>query len=67
MGVQRLRRREQAGAQPVSWISVLRELQRDWVLEETNADVVRIRSTNGGSWATEIALKQFASKGMKTG
>lgn len=67
MGVQRLRRREHAGAQPLSWIGVLCELQRDWIREATNADVVRIRSANGGSWATEIALKQFASNGMKTG
>ena len=29
--------------------------------------MVRIGSANGGSCATEIALKQFASKGMKTG
>lgn len=62
-----LRRCEQAGAQPVSWIGVLCELQRDWAREDTTAAMVRIGSDNGGSWATEIALKQFASKGMKTG
>ena len=62
-----LRRCEQAGAQPVSWIGVLCELQRDWAREATTADMVRIGSENGGSWATEIALKQFASRGMETG
>lgn len=57
----------QAGAQPVSWIGVLCELQRDWARESTTAGMVTIGSRNGGSWATEIALKQFSSKGMKTG
>lgn len=61
-----LRRVEQAGAQPVSWIGVLCELQRDWAHEKTTAGMVKIGSANGGSWSTEIALKQFASKGMKT-
>lgn len=62
-----LRRAEQAGAQPVCWIGVLCELQRDWAHEDTTAAMVQIGSENGGSWATEIALKQFASTGMKTG
>lgn len=61
-----LRRVEQAGAQPVSWIGVLCELQRDWAHESTTEGMVTIGSANGGSWSTEIALKQFASKGMKT-
>lgn len=61
-----LRRVEQAGAQPVSWIGVLCELQRDWAHESTTGGMVTIGSANGGSWSTEIALKQFASKGMKT-
>lgn len=60
-----LRRCEQAGAQPVSWISVLCELQRDWARGATTAAMVRIGQANGGSWATEIALKQFAAKGAK--
>lgn len=61
-----LRRCEQKGAQPVSWISVLCELQRDWARPETTEAMVRIGQANGGSWSTEIALKQFASKGLKT-
>ena len=56
----------QAGARPVCWISVLTELQRDWNRERTTAGMVHIGSKNGGAWSTEIAIKQFASKGMKT-
>ena len=61
-----LRRVEQAGARPVSWIGVLCELQRDWAREGTTQGMVEIGSAQGGPWATEIALKQFASKGLKT-
>ncbi len=61
-----LRRVEQAGAQPVSWIGVLAELQRDWAREATTRGMVEIAIGQGGPWATEIALKQFASKGLKT-
>ena len=61
-----LRRCEQAGAQPVSWIGVLCELQRDWAREATTEAMVTIGAANGGPWATEIALKQFASQGLKT-
>lgn len=52
-----LRRVEQAGAQLVSWIGVLCELQRDWAREATAGAMVAIGSANGGPWATEIALK----------
>lgn len=62
-GIQRI---VQAGAQPVSWIGVLCELQRDWSRGETTAGMVSIGSAQGGPWSTEIALKQFASRGMKT-
>ena len=55
-----------AGGQPVSWLGVLCELQRDWAREETTAGMVNIGSEHGGPWATEIALKQFASKNLKT-
>lgn len=61
-----LRRVEQAGARPVSWIAVLCELQRDWARESTTQGMVEIGSAQGGPWSTEIALKQFASKGLKT-
>lgn len=61
-----LRRIEQAGARPVSWIGVLTELQRDWARESTTKGMVEIGAAQGGPWSTEIALKQFASKGLKT-
>ena len=61
-----LRRVEQAGARPVSWTGVLCELQRDWAREGTTRGMVEIGMAQGGPWATEIALKQFASKGLKT-
>jgi hypothetical protein len=32
----------QAGAQPISWVSLACELQRDWAREETVADIVDI-------------------------
>jgi nicotinamidase-related amidase len=32
----------QAGAQPVTWVALAVELQRDWVREETVADVIEI-------------------------
>jgi len=32
----------QAGAQPVSWVALAVELQRDWAREETVADVIDI-------------------------
>jgi nicotinamidase-related amidase len=37
-----LERVVQAGGQPVSWVSLACELQRDWAREETVADVVEI-------------------------
>ncbi|TPG05369.1 isochorismatase family protein [Rhodanobacter glycinis] len=53
----------QSGAQPVSWISVLCELQRDWNRENTAAGMLGIGSRHGGPWSSEIALKQFAAPG----
>ena len=32
----------QAGGQPISWVALACELQRDWAREETVADVVEI-------------------------
>ena len=59
-----LQRVVQAGAQPVSWISVLCELQRDWRREVTAGGMTRIGSEQGGPWATEIALKQFVPRSL---
>ena len=37
-----LERVVQAGAQPVTWVALAVELQRDWAREETVADVIEI-------------------------
>jgi nicotinamidase-related amidase len=44
----------QAGAQPISWMSLACELQRDWARIETVADVVDIVITTrqGGLWCS---------------
>lgn len=57
-----LQRIYQAGAHPVSWLGVLCELQRDWNRQETAAGMIEIGVSQGGPWATEIAIKQFASR-----
>jgi nicotinamidase-related amidase len=36
----------QAGAQPVTWVALAVELQRDWAREETVADVIEIVLTD---------------------
>jgi nicotinamidase-related amidase len=54
-----LQRVAQAGGQPVSWISVLCEMQRDWARTETANGMVKLATEQGGAWATELALKQF--------
>jgi nicotinamidase-related amidase len=41
-----LERVVQAGAQPISWVSLACELQRDWARQETVADVVDIVLTS---------------------
>ena len=41
-----LERVVQAGAQPISWVSLACELQRDWARESTVADVVEIVLTD---------------------
>lgn len=61
-----LQRVFQLGAQPVSWIGVLCELQRDWNREATTAGMISVASQHGGTWASEIALKQFISKSPRT-
>jgi hypothetical protein len=37
-----LERVARAGGQPISWVALASELQRDWAREETVADVVEI-------------------------
>jgi nicotinamidase-related amidase len=41
-----LGRVDQAGGQPISWVSLACELQRDWARQETVADVVQIVLTD---------------------
>jgi nicotinamidase-related amidase len=41
-----LERVVQAGAQPVTWVALAVELQRDWAREETVADVIQIVLTD---------------------
>jgi nicotinamidase-related amidase len=60
-----LQRATQLGAQPVSWISVLCELQRDWNRASTSEGMLAIGRKHGGPWASEIAIKQFASGGRQ--
>ena len=42
-GIERV---ERAGAQPVTWVALAVELQRDWAREETVADVIEIVLTD---------------------
>jgi nicotinamidase-related amidase len=52
-----LRRIVQAGAHPVTWVSVLCELQRDWSRKETAGGMVKIALERGGAFGTEIAVR----------
>jgi nicotinamidase-related amidase len=52
-----LQRMVQAGAQPVSSVSVQCELQRDWARTETATGMLKIALDHGGPFGTEIAVK----------
>jgi len=52
-----LQRMLQAGAHPVSWISVMCELQRDWNRTQTVQGMISIAVERGGSFGTELAVK----------
>ena len=52
-----LQRMLQAGAHPVSWISVMCELQRDWNRTATAQGMIKIALERGGSFGTELAIK----------
>jgi nicotinamidase-related amidase len=52
-----IQRMIQAGAQPVTWLSVLCELQRDWGHTDTAEGMLQIALERGGGFGTEIALK----------
>lgn len=52
-----LRRIEQAGAHPVSWLAVMAELQRDWNRTATSDGMLTIALERGGGFGTEVAIK----------
>jgi hypothetical protein len=52
-----LQRLVQVGAHPVSWISVMCELQRDWNRTGTTQGMIKIALERGGSFGTELAVK----------
>jgi nicotinamidase-related amidase len=49
-----MRRVEQAGAKPVTWIQVMLEWQRDWALRETYAGVMDIVKSHGGAYGMGV-------------
>src|SRR6204780_4853724 len=49
-----MRRVEQAGAKPVTWIQVMLEGQRDWALKETYDGVVDIVKNNAGAYGVGV-------------
>ncbi|HEY6846651.1 MAG TPA: hydrolase [Terracidiphilus sp.] len=49
-----MRRVEQAGAKPVTWIQVMLEWQRDWALKETYDGVVDIVKNHGGAYGVGV-------------
>jgi hypothetical protein len=49
-----MRRVEQAGAKPVTWIQVMLEWQRDWALTETYDAVMDIVKTHAGAYGMGV-------------
>lgn len=49
-----MRRVEQAGAKPVTWIQVMLEWQRDWALKETYDGVVEIVKNHAGAYGVGV-------------
>ena len=49
-----MRRVEQAGAKPVTWIQVMLEWQRDWALQETYAGVMDIVKHHAGAYGIGV-------------
>ncbi|WP_431914773.1 hydrolase [Nonomuraea jabiensis] len=50
-----LRRIEQAGARPITWVQLLCELQRDWARKETVGDFMRLFIETGGTAGLQFA------------
>jgi nicotinamidase-related amidase len=49
-----MRRVEQAGAKPVTWIQVMLEWQRDWAQRDTYAGVMDIAKSHGGAYGMGV-------------
>ena len=49
-----MRRVEQAGAKPVTWIQVLLEWQRDWANADTYAATMDVIKTHGGGYGVGV-------------
>lgn len=61
MAVQRM---VQAGAQPITWVQYMLELQRDWARTETYVDVTNIAKEHAGGYGLGIiyAKEMFGAK-----
>jgi nicotinamidase-related amidase len=49
-----MRRVEQEGAKPVTWIQVMLEWQRDWAQKETYAAVMDVVKTHAGAYGVGV-------------
>jgi len=49
-----MRRMEQAGVRPVTWIQVLLEYQRDWARKATYDAVMKIVLDHGGAYGQSV-------------
>lgn len=65
MAVQRM---VQAGAQPITWLQYMLEMQRDWANQKTYNDVLTIEKDHGGAYGLGViyANQMFGGKGMQT-
>jgi nicotinamidase-related amidase len=48
----------QAGASPLTWLTVLLELQRDWARTETYEDVLGVVKAHGGAYGQGVTYAQ---------
>lgn len=60
-----MRRMEQAGAKPVTWMQVMLEWQRDWALTGTYDDVTRILREHGGAYGMGVEYVRTMLHGEK--
>ena len=55
-----------AGAQPISWVSLACELQRDWAREETAGEVTKLFEEHGGGFGQGLRW-EWQLLGLKEG